>query len=188
MTDASSQRMAVGVFGAPHGVRGEMRLKSYTGDPLAIVDYTPLTDQSGQRRFVLKKARPFKDDLLIVTVEGVADRDAAARLTNLEVYASRDVMPPAEEDEFYHADLIGLSAVDEQGETLGHVVGLMNFGAGDMLEIKLNRPGPTALLPFTKTFVPLIDLKQGVIHIRAPADFGQETPPPSRGDSGRNTR
>lgn len=177
MADASSQRVAVGVFGAPHGVRGEMRLKSFTGDPLAITDYAPLTDQSGQRRFVLKKARPFKDDLLIVTVEGVADRDAAARLTNLELYASRDVMPPAEEDEFYHADLIGLQAKDPDGKLIGIVLALHNFGAGDIVEIKPVEGGQTLLVPFTKAIVPHVDLANAVLTVDLPDEIeGEEEP------------
>lgn len=177
MTDASSSRVAVGVFGAPHGVRGEMRLKSFTGDPLAIVDYAPLTDKSGQRRYVLKKARPFKDDLLIVSVEGVADRDAAAKLTNLEVFASRDVMPPAEEDEFYHADLIGLQAKDPDGKIIGFVLAVHNFGAGDIIEIKPIDGGQTLLLPFTKAIVPQINLADETITIILPDEVeGEEEP------------
>ena len=177
MTDASSQRVAVGVFGAPHGVRGEMRLKSFTGDPLAIVDYKPLTDKSGQRRFVLKKARPFKDDLLIVSVEGVADRDAAAKLTNLEVFASRDVMPAAEEDEFYHADLIGLQAKEPDGKIIGFVLAVHNFGAGDIIEIKPVDGGQTLLLPFTKAIVPHINLADETITIMMPEEIeGEEEP------------
>lgn len=177
MTDASSSRVAVGVFGAPHGVRGEMRLKSFTGDPLAITDYAPLTDKSGQRRYVLKKARPFKDDLLIVSVEGVTDRDAAAKLTNLELYASRDVMPPAEEDEFYHADLIGLQAKDPDGKIIGFVLAMHNFGAGDIIEIKPVDGGQTLLLPFTKTIVPHINLTDETITIIMPEEIeGEEEP------------
>lgn len=177
MTDASSSRVAVGVFGAPHGVRGEMRLKSFTGDPLAIADYAPLTDKSGQRRYVLKKARAFKDDLLIVSVEGVADRDAAAKLTNLEVFASRDVMPPAEEDEFYHADLIGLQAKDPDGKIIGFVLAVHNFGAGDIIEIKPVDGGQTLLLPFTKAIVPQINLADETITIILPDEVeGEEEP------------
>jgi 16S rRNA processing protein RimM len=177
MTSASTARVAVGVFGAPHGVRGEMRLKSFTGDPLAITDYAPLTDKSGQRRFVLKKARSFKDDLLIVSVEGVADRDAAAKLTNLEVFASRELMPEAEEDEFYHADLIGLQAKDAAGKIIGFVLAMHNFGAGDLIEIKPIDGSQTIVLPFTKAIVPEIDLADETILIVMPEEIeGEEEP------------
>ena len=177
MTSASSARVAVGVFGAPHGVRGEMRLKSFTGDPLAIIDYAPLTDKSGQRRFVLKKARSFKDDLLIVSVEGIADRDAAAKLTNLEVFASRELMPEVEEDEYYHADLIGLQAKDGAGKVIGFVIAMHNFGAGDIIEIKPVEGGQTLLLPFTKEIAPHIDLADETITIVMPEEIeGEEEP------------
>ena len=171
MKNNSSARVAVGVFGAPHGVRGEIKIKSYTGDPLAIAAYTPLTDQNGQRRFVLKKARSLKDDLLIVTVEGVTDRDAAARLTNLELYALREHMPEAEEDEFYHADLIGLKAVDEDNTEMGVVLALHNFGAGDIIEIKPKTGGPSLMLPFTKKIVPSIDLEKGSLTLVMPEEI-----------------
>lgn len=174
MKNNSSARVAVGVFGAPHGVRGEIKIKSYTGDPLAIADYTPLTDQSGQRRFILKKARSLKDDLLIVTVEGVADRDAAAKLTNLELYASREYMPEAEEDEFYYADLIGLKAIDEHDAEIGVVLTLHNFGAGDIIEIKPNTGGPSLMLPFTKKIVPSIDLEKGSLTLVMPEEIAGE--------------
>lgn len=177
MTSASTARVAVGVFGAPHGVRGEMRLKSFTGDPLAIIDYAPLTDKSGQRRFVLKKARPFKDNLLIVTIDGVADRDAAAKLTNMEVFASRDLMPDVEEDEFYHADLIGLQAKDTAGKVIGFVLAVHNFGAGDIIEIKPVDGGQTLLLPFTKEIAPHVDLLGETIIIVMPEEIeGEEEP------------
>ena len=173
MTNAFSARVAVGVFGAPHGVRGEIKIKSYTGDPLAIADYAPLTDQSGQRRFVLKKARPLKDDLLIATVDGVTDRDVAAKLTNLELYASREDMPEAEEDEFYHADLIGLKAIDEQDVEIGVVLALHNFGAGDIVEIR-RESGDLVMLPFTETVVPEVDIAKKRIVVAPPIETESE--------------
>ena len=131
----SSSRIAVGVFGAPHGVRGEVRLKSYTGDPLAIATYAPLTDETGERRFRIKSIRPIKDDMVVVSIEGVSDRDKAAALTRKEIFVTRDQLPPPDDDEFYHADLIGLNTVDEAGVAFGRVTALHNFGAGDLLEL-----------------------------------------------------
>ena len=171
-------RIAVGVFGAPHGVRGELRLKSYTDDPLAIADYAPLTDETGERRFVLTSARPVKDDLLIVKVEGVTDRDKAALLTNLSLHVDRDQLPEADEDEFYYADLVGLRAVDEHGADLGTVLALHDFGAGDIVEIRPIGGGPSWLLPFTKAVVPQVDVKGGTLTvIRPEAVEGEEAPP-----------
>lgn len=183
--DRPTDHVVIAVVGAPHGLRGDVRIKSYTEDPMAIGDYGPLRGGDG-KTYLVKALRPVKDDLVIARIDGVNDRTLAESLTNLELSVARTQLPAVEdEDEFYHADLIGLSVVDDSGEAIGHVVGLMNFGAGDMLDIKLKRPGPTALLPFTKAFVPAIDLAQGLIRINKPADFGQDTPPPSRGEGGR---
>ena len=126
----------VGVFGAPHGVRGEVRLKSYTEDPMAIAGYGPLSDAAGKRHFVLKSARLVKDDMLVARVEGVNDREGAAALTNVKLHISRAKLPPPEdEDEFYHADLIGLRVENAEGEVLGTIGAVLDFGAGEILEM-----------------------------------------------------
>jgi 16S rRNA processing protein RimM len=172
-----SSRIAVGVFGAPHGVRGEVRLKSYTGDPMAIADYAPLTDKTGERRFVLKSARLFKDDLLVVALQGVNDRDQAATLTRMELFVEREQLPEADEDEFYHADLIGLRALDEQRAEIGIISAVHDFGAGDILDIKPASGGASLLLPFTKAIVPQIDLAKGTLTLVLPDEIiGEEEP------------
>ena len=181
-TEPRNQRPAdhvvIAVVGAPHGLRGEVRVKSYTENPMAVGDYGPLLGADG-KTYRIKALRPVKDDIIIARLESVADRTAAEAITNLVLSVARGQLPPVEDDdEFYHADLVGLSVLDESGQVIGQVIGLMNFGAGDMLDIKLNRPGPSALLPFTKAFVPTIDLAQRVIHARPPADFGVDRPPP----------
>jgi 16S rRNA processing protein RimM len=176
-----ADHVVIAVVGAPHGLKGEVRIKSYTADPMALGDYGPLLGANGQS-YRVKVLRPVKDDLVIARLEGINDRTAAESLTNLQLSLSRSQLPAVEdEDEFYHADLIGLAVIDEDGQEIGHVVGLMNFGAGDMLDIRLKRPGPTALLPFTKAFVPRVDLDNQSIHVRTPADFGQDSPPPASG-------
>lgn len=166
---AEADRILVGIFGAPHGVRGEIRLKSYTGDPLAIGDYAPLFDESGARRFELTALRPVKDDILVVRVKGVADRNAAAALTNVKLFVDRAVLPEAEEDEFYHADLIGLAAVLEDGTRVGTIVAVLNHGAGDILEIAPPE-GETLLLPFTRAVAPVVDIKGGRVVVAPPAE------------------
>ena len=133
-TSMSGDRVLIGVFGAPHGVRGEMRLKSYTADPAAVVDYGPVFTEDG-RRFVLKLVRALKDDMVVVRAEGVADRDAAARLTNVRLYVPREKLPEPEEEEFYHSDLVGLRVETAEGEVLGTVAAVVDFGAGDLLEM-----------------------------------------------------
>ena len=167
----------VGVFGAPHGVKGEMRLKSFTADPLGIQDYAPLTDKTGQRLFVLKTARLVKDDMLVVAVEGVSDRSAAEALTNLTLWVPRDQLPEPDEEEFYHADLIGLVAHAPDGTALGTVTAVHDFGAGDILDIAPLIDGPSLLVPFTKAIVPVGDLAAGRLTVILPDEVeGEERP------------
>ena len=167
----------VGVFGAPHGVKGEMRLKSFTADPLGIQDYAPLTNKTGQRRFVLKTARLVKDDMLVVAVEGVSDRSAAEALTNLTLWVPRDQLPEPDEEEFYHADLIGLVAHAPDGTALGTVTAVHDFGAGDILDIAPLIDGPSLLVPFTKAIVPVVDLAAGRLTVILPDEVeGEERP------------
>jgi 16S rRNA processing protein RimM len=161
--------VALGVFGAAQGVRGEIRVKSYTADPIAIGGYGPLTDAQGARRFALKVVRPLRDDMIVARVEGVSDRDAAQALTGVELFARRSQLPPPGEDEFYHDDLIGLAAVTPQGEPLGRVVAVLNHGAGDILELDDGR-----LLPFTKAVAPEIDFAAGRIVLIPPTEIDGE--------------
>lgn len=163
-----TRRIQVGVFGAPHGVRGELRLKSHTGDPTAIADYGPLSDDAG-RRFELTALRPVKDDILVVQVKGVADRAAAAALTHVKLFVDRAALPQADEEEFYYADLIGLRAETQGGAIVGTVVAVHNHGAGDILEIAPDA-GETLLLPFTGAVVPTVDVRGGCIVVAPPAE------------------
>ena len=165
----SGGRVLVGVFGAPQGLRGEVRVKSFTGEPRDIGSYGPLTTEDGRRSFAILALRPLRDDMLIARVDGVADRDAAARLTNTELYISRDRLPPPEPDEFYHVDLVGLRAEGEDGTPLGRVRGIDNHGAGDVMEIAPDGPGETLLVPFTLDFVPTIDFEGGRVVVAAGA-------------------
>lgn len=159
------RRLVVAVIGAPHGVRGECRVKSYTGDPLAIADYGPLFAADG-RVFEIDDGRHLKDDMLVVRFAGVTDRDIVAKLTNTELFVDRANLPETEEeDEFYHADLIGLEAVDAAGTLIGTVHNLQNFGAGDILEIRPVVGGAIWLLPFSKAAVPKVDVPGGRIVI-----------------------
>lgn len=159
----------VGRFGAPQGVRGEIRIQSYTADPLALCAYAPLTDASGTRVFALSALRSLRDTLVVATVAGINDRDAAAALTGIALYARRELLPPPDDDdEFYVADLVGLAAVDIAGETIGTVVAVQNFGAGDLLEIAPAAGGDTLLVPFTKAFAPTLDVAGGRVTVRVP--------------------
>lgn len=160
----------MGRFGAPHGVRGELRLQSFTGDPLAIADYGPLTDKSGKKTFTLLNLRPQGKDMLVVRLKDVDDRDSAQALNGVELYLARDKLPAPDPEEFYLADLEGLRAETATGEPIGRVVALRNFGAGDILEIAPASGGDTLMYPFTKAVAPIIDLAGGRIVVEPPME------------------
>jgi 16S rRNA processing protein RimM len=163
-------RIRVARIGAAHGIRGEVKLWSFTEDPLAVTNYGPLETEDGARRFEIEAARPAKD-FLVARIAGVSDRDAAEKLRNTDLFVPRDRLPPIEEaDTFYHADLIGLAAVSEAGGTLGTVSAIHNFGAGDLIEIAPAAGGEPLLLPFTEATVPTIDLKAGRIVVVPPIE------------------
>jgi 16S rRNA processing protein RimM len=166
--------VAVGVFGAPHGVRGEIRAKAYTEAPRSLAAYGELTDGTGAKRFKIAALRPLRDDMVVLRLDGVGDRDAAAKLAGIELFARRENMPPPAEDEFYHADLIGLRAETPEGEELGRVAALSNYGAGDILEIAPKGGGETLLLPFTKAVAPEVDVAGGRVVIVLPREIEGE--------------
>lgn len=163
--DPLRKRVLLGEIGRPHGVRGLVRLHAFTQDPMAIGAYGPLTDAAGARRFALT---PMPGGL--ARIEGVADRDAAARLTGTRLYVERDRLPPpADPDEFLLCDLEGLRALDAAGNALGAVRGLEDHGAGPFLVIE--GPGGERLLPFTRAVVPVVDVAAGHVVVVPPAEI-----------------
>jgi len=168
---APDRLILMGVFGAPQGVQGAIRVKSLTGDPKAIGAYGSLTDGQRGRTFAFVSLRPLKDDMLVARVKGVSTREAAATLTGVEIFARRDQLPPPSGDEFYYDDLIGLEAVDATGGRLGRVVALANYGGGDILEIAPEGGGETLLLPFTRRVAPMIDFDAGRLMIEPPREL-----------------
>jgi 16S rRNA processing protein RimM len=159
---AEPQRICVARLGAAHGVRGEVKLWSFTADPAAVVGYGPFETVDG-RVVEIEALRPAKD-FFVARLKGIADRAAAERLCNVELYVPRERLPaPTAADEFYHADLIGLAVVDADGTPLGSVVAVHNFGAGDILEIRRADGRDTLMLAFTETTVPMIDIAGGRI-------------------------
>jgi 16S rRNA processing protein RimM len=159
---APTNRVCLGVVGAPHGVRGAVRIKSFTEEPAAIAGYGALEDEAGARQFKLQVIGAAKGDGMIVAkLAGIADRDRAETLRGLRLYLPRAALPPPGEDEFYYADLIGLAAVLEDGATVGKIIAVHDFGAGDMLEIAREgsvHGGQPVLVPFTRAAVPVVDL------------------------------
>ncbi len=153
-------RVLLGRIGAAHGLKGEVRLLSYVDDPQAIAGYGPLEDEAGARSFTIAALRPVKDGL-IARLEGVTDRTAAEALKGTDLYAPRARLPRAEDDEWYHTDLVGLVAVSADGAALGQVVSVQNYGAGDLLEVRPATGGETVLVPFTRDIVPEVDVEAG---------------------------
>ena len=162
-------RICVAQIGGAHGVRGEVKLKSFTADPMAVRDYGPLQSEDGTVSVEIEALRPAKGHL-VARLRGVADRNAAERLANLRLFVPRERLPPPAADEFYHADLIGLRAVTADGTEIGTVVAMHDFGAGDILELQPLAGGTTIMLPFTDAFVPSIDIAGGRIIVVPPAD------------------
>jgi 16S rRNA processing protein RimM len=161
------QRVCVAKIGAPHGVRGEVKLHAFTADPMSVREYGALETGDGLVRLKIHSIRPSKGHL-IARFAGIDDREAAERLTNQKLYVPRARLPAPEAGEFYHADLIGLAAVDAGGAPLGSVVAIHNFGAGDLIEIAPAQGGATVMIPFTEAVVPTIDVAGGRIVIDPP--------------------
>ena len=152
-----AERVLIAQIGAAHGVRGEVRLKAFTEDPLSVRRYGPLESEDGTRRFEIEAMRPAKD-VLVVRLKGVSDRNAAEALTNVRLFVARERLPKPADDEFYYADLVGLAAETANGAAYGTVKAVHNFGAGDLLEIEPAEGGATTLLPFNEATVPMVDL------------------------------
>jgi 16S rRNA processing protein RimM len=167
--------ICVARIGAAHGVRGAVKLWPFTEDPLAVMDYGPLMTKDGARQFEVTHARAAKDHL-VATLKGVATREDAERLNGIELYVAREKLPATDEDEYYHADLIGLAAVNAANEPIGRVLAIHNFGAGVIIEIA-PPAGPTLLLPFTHAVVPTVDLAGGRVVIELPQEIeGDDVP------------
>lgn len=160
--------VCVGAFAGAHGVRGQVRLKSFTAAPDDVVRYRPLTDQDGKREFKVTLVGTAKD-AFVARVDGVTTREQAAALAGTRLYVPRSALPAAAEDEFYHADLIDLRVETVDGTVLGKVAALHDFGAGDMLEIRTD-DGRSRLIPFTRAAVPQVDLVQGRVVVDPPAE------------------
>ena len=171
MAGVDKARVLVGVFGAPHGVRGQIRLKSFTGEPAAVGSYGPLCDAAGSRSFAVTALRLLKGDMFVATLAGIDQREAAVALNGVELFVARAALPVADAEEFYHADLIGLRAEAVDGALLGRVRNVLNFGAGDILEIAPAGGGDMLVLPFTRAVVPVIDMAGGRVVVMVPEEI-----------------
>lgn len=178
---AGEALVCLGQIGAPHGVRGEVRLRSFTAEPEAIAGYGALQTEDG-RTIEIESLRPAKDHF-VATLTGIHDRDAAAQLANAKLYAPRERLPQlADPEEFYYADLIGLAVVGRGGGRIGEVVAIHNFGAGDLVEVRLDGAGRTELLAFNEANVPNVDIAAGTIVIDPPTDWLSQERDAGEGD------
>lgn len=183
---AVEDRVCVGTIVAAQGVRGGVRIKPFTAEPRDVAAYGPVTDESGLRSFRIKVTGQ-RGGVLLAQIEGVADRDAAEALRGLRLYVPRAALPEPEEEEYYHADLIGLPVELEDGSAFGRVQALYDFGAGDVIEVRPDTGGMPLLLPFTRDFVPVVDLAARRVVVAPPESLlrpgGGE---PRRDEPGRN--
>ncbi len=161
-----TDRICVGVIAGAFGVQGEVRLKSYCAEPSDIASYGPLHARDG-RRFTLRLTRPVAGGLG-ARVSGIATREEAEALKGTELYADRARLPALPDDEFYHADLVGLSARDPGGAEIGRVISVQNHGAGDLLEIAVPDRAGSLLVPFTRAAVPTVDLGRRLVIVDLP--------------------
>jgi 16S rRNA processing protein RimM len=171
----ATRRVCVGVVTGPHGVRGAVRIKSFTEEPQDIARYGPLMDESGVRRLELRLFGTAKG-VVIAHVVGVEDRDQVEGLRGLRLYLARSALPQIGEEEYYHADLIGLEAVLGDGTAVGRVRAVHDFGAGDTLE--LARTGaPPVMVPFTRAIVPIVEIAAGRLVLDPPPGLLDDAEP-----------
>jgi 16S rRNA processing protein RimM len=162
----ADRRVLMGIITGAHGVRGEVRVKSFTAEPKAIAGYGPLEDEGGARRFALAIRGAVKG-VLIARLDAITDRNAAERLKGTRLYLPRAALPEPGEDEFYHADLVGLAVVLKDGTEFGRVRAVLDFGAGDSLEVEKSAGG-AVIVPFTAAVVPVVDVAAGRLVVDPP--------------------
>lgn len=159
---AMSDRVCVGAIAGSFGVKGEVRVKSFCAEPEDIASYGPLSSEDGATKWDIKLTRPVKNGFA-ARLSGVPSKEAADALRGIRLYAPRDRLPDLPDDEYYHADLIGLQVMDTGGNELGRVKAVLNHGAGDLLEIAGKGLKQPVLLPFTMAAVPTVDIAKGRI-------------------------
>jgi 16S rRNA processing protein RimM len=172
-----SRDILLGVVIGASGLKGEVKVKTFTETPEGLGAYGALKAPDG-RAFTVRSVRVAKPDQAVVRFEGVAGRTEAEALKGLELFVTREALPPPNAEEFYHADLIGLAAVDRDGRAIGPVTGVYNFGAGDVIAVA-RAGGGELLLPFTRAAVPVIDMPAGRIVVVVPEETQSDDPDPA---------
>lgn len=163
-----SERVLLGRITGAHGLKGEVKIAAFTAVPEDVAAYGPLTSADGSLAVEITSVRSAGGGTVIARLRGIADRNEAERLRGTELFVARALLPPAEADEYYHSDLIGLAAISPEGDALGEIVAVQNFGAGDLLELRPLSGGRTELIPFESEHVPKVDLEAGCVTIIIP--------------------
>lgn len=169
------ERVLLGRITGAHGLKGEVRIAAFTAGPDDVAAYGPLQSADGSATVEIVSIRRVGGGAAVARIAGIAGRTAAERLRGMDLYVPRAKLPPAAADEYYHSDLIGLAAFSPEGEALGQIVAVHNFGAGDLLEVRAPQGRQTALVPFAGAHVPKVDLETGRITIILPL-FEEEKP------------
>ena len=170
---AAAELVLLGRVAGAHGIKGEVRINSFTEVPEEVGAYGPLTDGKG-RRFIIERLHPLKGTAVAALFAGISDRTAAEALKGVDLYVERARLPEPDQDEWYYTDLIGLAAISPEGQTLGEIIAVQNFGAGDLLEIRSADGRPTLLVPFLKAVVPVVDVKAKRVVVDLPEDEDEQ--------------
>ncbi len=173
MNHKDENRICIGAFAGAHGVHGETKVKAFTATPSSIAEYGPVETEDGGQSFVLEFIRILKSDLVLVRSNDILSREMAIQLTGTRLYVAREKLPKTDDEDFYHADLVGLHVClpgedKNKGEKIGTIAAVHNFGAGDILEIKLKRIGrekkkPAHLVPFSLEAIPDVFINDGYV-------------------------
>ena len=174
-----TRKICVGMIAGAHGVKGLVRLRSFTEDPEAIVQYGPLTDEDGKTFAVTLKTA--SNDFFIAEVKGLKNKEEADALRGTKLYVSREAMPETDDGAFYETDLIGLEAADDTGKNYGKVQAIHNHGGGVFLEIGANLKN-SFMLPFTDACVPKVDVKAGHVTVAVPEGWLKDEKPPAENE------
>ena len=173
--EVKPNRLLMGRIGAAHGIKGDVRIQSFTDDPLALADYGPLSTNRAGLVVEIESARA-TTNVLVARLKGIKTRTQAEDLNGVELYVDRHLLPEIDNDEdFYQADLIGLEARHIDGAPMGKVLAVPNFGAGDLIEIGDDQTGETRFFPFTRAAVPEVHIKAGYLVIVPPVEIDGET-------------
>jgi len=180
---AGPRRVLLGQVTGVHGIKGEIIVRSHTTDPADIAAHGPLEDEDGRRKFTLT-VRRVTDKGVVAKVAGIDDRTTAESLRGLRLYVDRARLPAAMANEFYYADLVGLAALAPDGRRLGEVVAVHNFGAGDIVEVRLDAEQRTEMVPFSAAFVGEVDIAAGRLTLTLPASGTDDEPGPTGSETG----